>query len=606
MSAIAPLAFLVPILAGGLVALAAPLSSRAVTVAAALAATVAAVVLCALLYAHTRDGTVVEWLGGWHPRAGVAFGIDLAADRLGAGLALFTAVLAIFAALLSARLILVSPQHFHAVALLFVAAMIAFCLTGDLFNLFVFFELMSVAAYVLVGYEVRQRRALEGALTFAVTNTTGSILLLFGIGLVYGETGALNLAQIGRALGASGASTTVAVAFGLIAAGLLIKAALVPFHLWVADAYAVAPTPVCIMLAGVFSELGLYGLARVWWTAFEPALGGGTGSLRVILVVAGVATGVVGAAMALTQHHLKRMLAYVAIAQVGVMTAGIGLLNADGLAGTAIFLVGDGLAKAALFVCVAVVQHRYDRLDVHALHGRARELPLVGATYGLAALAIAGLPPFGSFAGRALIEDAALRERGYRWVPALLALVCALSAAALVRAGVRVFAGRGRPAPPDPRQEPSDDDEERADEADEEAEGPRPVSPWLWGPAAVLVVLAILWGLVPDLASAATAAAARFVSAEGYAAVVLGGTPPPLEVPTVHPPGPTAYLYAAASVGAALLIAFAGLRAPGLPRPLAGAVDRIRALHSGHPGDYVAWAAAGATVFTALFALTLV
>jgi multicomponent Na+:H+ antiporter subunit D len=603
-STIAPLAFLVPILSAGLVALAAPLKSRALTIVMAVAATVAAVVLCALLYSRTRDGTVVEWLGGWKPRGGVAFGIDLAADRLGAGLAVFTAVLAIFAALLSSRLIVASPEHFHAVALLFVAAMIAFCLTGDLFNLFVFFELMSVAAYVLVGYEIHQRRALEGALTFAITNTAGSILMLFGIGLVYGETGALNLAQIGRVLGETGANATVAVAFGLIAAGLLVKAALVPFHFWVADAYAVAPTPVCIMLAGVFSELGLYGLARVWWTAFEPALGGGTDSLRIILVVAGVLTGVVGGALALAQHHLKRMLAYVAIAQVGVMTVGIGLLSADGLAGTAIFLVGDGLVKAALFVCVAVLQHRYDRVDVHALHGRARELPLTGAVYALAALAIAGLPPFGSFAGRALIEDAALKEHGYRWVPALLALICALSAAALLRAGVRVFLGWGRRAPRDPLEE-APEEEQTEDESGEADEGPRTASPWLWGPGVVLVVLAILWGLVPDLAHTATVAAAHFVSPEGYAAAVLGGREPPLEIPHVHPPGHTAYLYAAASVGASLVVAYAGLREFGLPQPLAGAVDRIRALHSGHPGDYVAWAAAGATVFTALFALTL-
>ena len=157
--------------------------------------------------------------------------------------------------------------------------MVGFCLTGDLFNLFVFFELMSVSAYVLVGYEVGQRAALEGALTFAVTNTVGSILLLFGIGLLYGRTGALNLAQMGAAL-APGADALVGVAFALIACGLLVKAAVVPFHLWTADAYAVAPTPVCILLAGAFSELGLFGLARVYWTVFDGALGATTRRAR--------------------------------------------------------------------------------------------------------------------------------------------------------------------------------------------------------------------------------------------------------------------------------------------------------------------------------------
>src|SRR5207247_1943567 len=102
----------------------------------------------------------------------------------------------------------------------------------------------------------------EGALTFAVTNSVGSILLLFGIGLVYGRTGALNLAQVGRALEHAPPDVLVVVAFALVAAGLLVKAAVVPFHLWTADAYAVAPTPVCILLAGAFSELGLYALFR--------------------------------------------------------------------------------------------------------------------------------------------------------------------------------------------------------------------------------------------------------------------------------------------------------------------------------------------------------
>ena len=212
--------------------------------------------------------------------------------------------------------------------------MIGFCLTGDLFNLFVFFELMSVAAIVLVGYEARQRAPVEGSLAFAVTSTVGAILLLWGVALLYGRTGALNLAQIGCTLAAQPSSATVLVAFALVAAGLLVKAAAVPFHLWTADAYTVAPTPVCILLAGAFAELGLFGLARVWWTAFEPALGAHAGALRAILVGAGVLT-VLGAVMCAGQHHLKRMLAFATIAQVGLSLVALGLLSADGLAGAA-------------------------------------------------------------------------------------------------------------------------------------------------------------------------------------------------------------------------------------------------------------------------------
>src|SRR4051812_20960669 len=266
------LSLLVPVLAGGLLALTSPLERRGAAAALAVGAVVAAAVLLAVVLGRVGDGRLVVWWGDWAPRDHV-LGIDFAIDGVGAGLALFVAVLALPSLLMAGYGIRASAQLFFAATLVFVAAMIGFCLTGDLFDLFVFFELMSVAAYVLVGYEIRSRAPLEGALTFAVTNSVGAIVLLFGIGLVYGATGALNLAQIGRALGASGSSVLVCVAFAFIASGLLVKAAAVPFHFWTADAYGVAPTPVLILLAGVFSELGLYGLARVYWAAFQPALG---------------------------------------------------------------------------------------------------------------------------------------------------------------------------------------------------------------------------------------------------------------------------------------------------------------------------------------------
>src|SRR5262249_37294965 len=139
------------------------------------------------------------------------------------------------------------------------------------------------------------------------------------------------------------------------------------------------------------------------------------------------------------------------VSQIGLFLVGIGLLSPLGLAGTAIFVVGDGLAKAALFVCAGVVHHRYDEIEERGLHGRARALWPLGAIYLLAALTVADLPPWGAFLGHSLIEDAALEVPGYRWVPAVMALVSALAAGALLRAGLRIFAGLGEPAPRDSR-----------------------------------------------------------------------------------------------------------------------------------------------------------
>src|SRR4051812_35389869 len=424
--------------------------------AAALGAMAATVVLAALVVARAGERIVV-WFGGWHPRGGTAIGIALAPDRLGSGLALFVCVLALVSFVLAWRLIAVEHVLFDAVALMFVAAMVGFALTGDLFDLFVFFELMSVAAYVLVGYEVRRRAPLEGALTFAVTNSVGSILLVFGIGVLYGQAGALNLAQIGRVLAGHDADAAVVVSFALIAAGLLVKAAIVPFHLWIADAYAVAPTPLCILLAGAFSELGLFGLLRIYWTAYHPALAGHEETLRAVLVGMGSLSAVVGAVMCALQHHLKRMLAFATVAQSGMFLAGLGLLDVTGTAGVAVWVVADGLVKAALFACVAVVQHRADHLEERDLHGRGRTLPVVGGLFAACALAIASLPPTGSFAGRALVEDAALAHPGYAWLPALLAIVGAVVGGTLLRVAARVFGGWGERAPHDPEAEGADE-----------------------------------------------------------------------------------------------------------------------------------------------------
>jgi len=596
----APLALsvLVPMIAGTALALTASVERRRAAVAAAIGATLASLALLALALARVGDGRTVVWWGDWPPRGRVV-GIDFAVDGLGGGLALFVTVLALPALLMAGYAIRASAQLFYGACLIFVAAMVGYCLTGDLFNLFVFFELMSVTAYVLVGYEVRRRAPLEGALTFAVTNSVGSILLLFGIGLLYGKAGALNMAQLGRALGHVGPSGVVIVAFAFVCVGLLVKAAVVPFHFWTADAYGVAPTPVLILLAGVFSELGLYGFARVFWTVFEPAFAAHHDAVRAVFVSLGVLTGLLGAVLALAQHHLKRMLAFVVVSQIGLFLIGIGLLSDDGLAGTAIFLVGDGLAKAALFICVGVVQHRYDGIEERTLHGRARALRPLGAVYLVAALTVADLPPFGTFLGKALVEDAALGAPGWAWLPAVMALISALAAGALLRAGLRVFRGVGEPAPRDARFASGADDEQRADEEEDVAVGvPTAI-------AAVLVLGALLWGLVPGLAQSVADAAARFTDTAGYAAAVLGGSAPAAVVPHVRDPGSTAYLYAAATLAGTAVVAWLGVAGRSLPRAAMRAIDAVRALHSGRPGDYVAWTAGGAAVLGALFALTL-
>jgi multicomponent Na+:H+ antiporter subunit D len=536
------------------------------------------------------------WVGGWRPRGGAAIGISLAVDDAGAAMTTFAAALTALALAVSARAITERGHQFDALMLVFLAGVAGFCLTGDLFDLFVFFELFSIAAYVLVGYQVDERAPLEGSLGFAVTNTAGSILVLFGIGLLYGRTGALNFAQIGEALRGGGADGLLVCAFALLLAGFLVKAAIVPFHFWTADAYAVAPTSVCILLAGIMSELGLFAIARVWWTALQPGLGGHEEAIRTVLVVTGLVSCLVGSAMALAQHHLRRLLAFETIAHLGILLVGVALLSVPALAGVAIFLVGDGLVRAGMFVIAGVLGVRLGSAEEGELHGRGRPLAALGAMFALGALLIAALPPGGAFLGRALIEDDAVKT-GHWWAVPVMVLASALSGGALLRAAARVFLGWGDPAPV----------REGAAQEDD-----RPVgrAPLLWIPAAALVVGGLVWGMLPGLVEAAGRAAAAFTDPSRTAAIVLGGRDggPPR---AAHVPGPGGLAVALGLVSAAGAFGVAALglwhrrlriAAPGWA---VGAMLALRRAHSGHVGDYLAWTAAGAALLGGVLAVAV-
>ena len=164
----------------------------------ALLASISTCAGCALLMLQSSPQTIVYWFGGWTPRSGAAVGISFVIDPFGAGLAAFAAALVTVALIFSLRYFDSIGNLYHVLMMAFLGAMCAFCLTGDLFNLFVWFELMSAAAFALCGYKTEQAGPLEGSLNFAITNTIGAFLVLSGIGLLYGRTGALNMAQVGR------------------------------------------------------------------------------------------------------------------------------------------------------------------------------------------------------------------------------------------------------------------------------------------------------------------------------------------------------------------------------------------------------------------------
>ena len=604
MTELAPIAVVVPMLVAAALIAVAGVVPRWVLDVLACAAAGACVVLCALVLDDASDGTLVYWFGGWTPRDGIALGISFTIDEIGAGLALFAAVLFLAAFVFCWRHFVVVGPIFHALMLVFLSAMLGFSYTGDLFNLFVFFELLSVAAYALVAYDIEEEGPLQGALNFAVTNSIGALLILIGIALLYGRTGALNMAQVGEALAEQPADGLVVVSFTLIAVGFFVKAAVVPFHFWLADAYSVAPTPVCLLLSAAMSELGLYAFARVYATVFSGVLGGEE-AVETVLLAAGTLTALVGAVMCFGQRHLKRMLAFATVSHVGLFLIGVALLDGRGLAGVALFVVADGFVKASLFVCVGTLQHLFRSVDELRLYGRGRAIRITGPLMAVCALAMASLPPFGPWLGKSLIDQAA-RDAGEGWVVVVFVGASILTGGAVLRATVRVFAGVG------PRDDPAIVDSPAPDEVDAELRFTKKRVPWtMTVPALALGLGGLGIGLVPGVRSALEGAAAPFFDRAGYAAAVLHDQAQPIAAgPALHAPGLGDVLIGLLTVAGACALTYLSLapRRPGLHRiglATGRAIAWLRPLHSGYVGDYVTWLVAGAALLGGVFAVTL-
>ena len=615
MSPLPALAVVVPLLMAAAITALSPLlrRRRRLLDGAAIATSAAVTVLLAVVTARAARGEVVYWFAGFRATRGIAIGIDFAAGPLSAGLACLAALLVTAAMTFSWRYFERVGTYYHVLMLTFLAGMAGFCLTGDIFDLFVWFELMGVSAYALTAYRPEERGPLQGALNFAITNSVGAYLSLSGIALIYGRTGALNMAQIGTAIARHRPDGLVIVAFLLIITGLLIKGAIVPFHLWLPDAHAVAPTPVCVLFSGVMVELGLYGVARVYWSVFGAALGHRAAITGVFLAL-GLLTAVTGALFCFRERHIKRLLAFSTISHAGMFLAGIALLTPLGLAGVAVYVAGHALLKAALFLCAGILLHRLGSVNESWLHGRARHLRVTGVVFTAAALGLADLPPFATFAGKGWIEASA-DGRGLAWVTVVQVISSVLVGGAVLRVAGGVFYGLGDPPAEDPQMA-----REASEETSETTRGRDRTPLSMIVPAAALAAAALVAGVLavwalPGLDHAVQAGAVRFQDPAAYDAAVLAGRATARPA-ALFPAGDTGITGAGLAIGAASALAavvVAGLalywrRLPLLRRRegsgpvLAGPVQ---AFQSGVINDYVTWIVVGVACVGAVLALTL-
>ena len=587
---VVPLTIVVPLATAALLAGAnRQLPGAARDVLAVGAATITTV-LAAVALAISAHGRIVYWFSGWHPVRGTVIGVDYVVDPMGGALAVLAGALAVAALVYSRRFFGATGGRYPALVLVFVAASVDFAWTGDLFNMFVAFELVAVVGFVLTGYYAESGAPLQGAINFAVTNTFGGLVFLVGLSLLYGHTGTLNMAQMGQSLAARPAGGLVAVAFALLASGFLIKAAVVPWHFWLPDAYGTAPAPACVLFAGVLSELGLFGLARTWEVVFSGALSGpAEHRIRLILGAFGILTALVGTAMSLVETHPQ--------AAAGLRRRGPHGPVPARLLGAAQRRPGRSRA--------ARCRRRADQSRALPRGGRP---PPASSSHRRPATRRAGR---GARRGRRPGRAGRSRPRGYAplcllggkgpsgrsagaahpVIEIVFAVTVVGTSAAILAATARVWRGETT---------------DHLSPAEEEAETPTGSGTTvLLAVPALLLLAALGLGLVPHLADHAVTTATTFADRKGYASAVLDGRHTTMAI-TKAPAGTlVARLLDLAEAAVAILVGALIVLHHRLREVIAVATTGLRRLHSGHVGDQVTWAVFGLAVLAGLSGIAL-
>jgi multicomponent Na+:H+ antiporter subunit D len=383
----------------------------------------------ALLVTVDRHGTLVVHAGGWPG----PFGISLVADRF-ASLLLVVAEVTLFVVLVYA---IGEPgaerDHvgFQSAYLVLAAGVGASFLTGDLFNLFVAFEMMLTASYVLLTLGGR-REQIRAGMTYIVVSLIASTLFVTVLALLYSVTGTVNLADLAVRLGEvpAGLRTAFAVAL-LVVFG--IKAAVFPLFFWLPDSYPTAPSPVTAVFAGLLTKVGVYAIIRTQLLLFSQD----TRPSTLLLWVAG-ATMIVGVLGAIAQDDIRRILSFTIVSQIGYMVMGLSFFTVAGVAAVVYSMVHHIIVKTALFLIAGLIEHHSGSSRLSRIGGMVRSAPFVAALFLVTALSLVGVPPLSGFISKLALIDAGVSARHYPIVAVAL-VVGLLTLFAMIRVWGGVF-----------------------------------------------------------------------------------------------------------------------------------------------------------------------
>ncbi len=393
MTTLVPLPVVLPLLGAGAALMLShrPRAQRLVTIAILSAVVMVAAIL---VVEADRNGPQVLWIGGWASPLGIA----LVADRLSALMLLVSAVVTLLVLLYSLGQRMTGDETeaplsiYHPTFLVLVAGVSNAFLAGDLFNLFVSFEMLLFASYVLLTLGGTEARIRAGTI-YVVVNMLSSSLFLIALAAVYSATGSLNFAQLATRLDELPDGTALMLQL-LLLTTFAIKAAIFPLSFWLPDSYPTAPAPVTAVFAGLLTKVGVYAILRVQVLLFPDS------PLSDLLLWAALLTMLVGILGAVAQSDIKRMLSFTLVSHIGYMVFGIGLATEAGISGAIFYVAHHITIQTALFLVVGLIERRAGSTSLIRIGGLARLSPVLALLFFVPAMNLAGIPPMSGFLGK--------------------------------------------------------------------------------------------------------------------------------------------------------------------------------------------------------------
>jgi len=373
-----------------------------------------------------QNGIIAYDIGDWGK-----YGIVLVADLLSASMVLLSSIITFLALLFSLDYIDDKSQNttYHSLYNLLIAGLNGTFLTGDLFNLFVFFEILLIASCgLLIANEkveiTPSSHKMEAVYKYLILNIIATLFMLVAIASLYGTLGTLNMADMALRIGYMNENGTLP--WHLIPTALLFivvfgnKAAIFPLHFWLPDAHPTAPSPISAILSGILIKVGAYGFIRFYYLIFE----GNLEIFQPIIIFLGLATIIIGSISAVGQDDIKKVLAYHSIGQIGYVFIGIGMGTVYALAAALIYLINHAISKSMLFLVSGCIVHKIGTRDMRKIGGLSSTEPFLGLMFLVGIMSISGLPPTSGFIAKFVLFDAGIS--GGFYIPILIAVIFSL------------------------------------------------------------------------------------------------------------------------------------------------------------------------------------